>query len=501
MGPGELRIFLFLYFQRTQSLLSLAWNSCAASRTSKPVLSLVTPGRQLAFAPFSKNNRNIDDRISSSFESRWLRVPWRRSLWGIKARDPSPEEPPNLEPYDAAGAHPQEYIDEDSEEDDQEKLSLLLEEPFGRITSTIRETDNVFIYPSFAFKKVCKRTGKVRWASRIHGRAIDSSKRHRRRRVGMSSAARTLGCHPSNEAERAMYRKRMDLFTHRAARQRWVGIDMGLGVWWTLTQSNGHFITDLQISEEGLPENIPDHGPPITREVSTLPLEDGRSWDTHMFFIPASGISIISDIDDTIKLTEVKNSKKMLCNTFLYEFAAVDGMSQLYKYFEQRGAAFHYVSNSPWQLQPELEAFLKKAGFPDGTYHLKHLKFQFNKPITFLKNRLLRSKPDNKTNHKHSTIMSLLQAFPERQFILVGDSGEKDPKIYADIAQKFPRQINRVYIRRVNGDNREGKHWEKVFAGLGSEKWQVFDSLSSIMEDAKGAFSEDLRHQAHHKAI
>jgi hypothetical protein len=39
---------------------------------------------------------------------------------------------------------------------------------------------------------------------------------------------------------------------------------------------------------------------------------------------------------------------------------------------------------------------------------------------------------------------------PQRQFILVGDSGEKDPEMYAKIAAKHPRQIVRICIRQVD---------------------------------------------------
>eukprot|EP00466_Bigelowiella_natans_P002525 jgi/Bigna1/65663/fgenesh1_kg.122_\ len=250
-----------------------------------------------------------------------------------------------------------------------------------------------------------------------------------------------------------MYQRRMAMFTLKAARRRWVGFDlMGLGVWAT-SGPNGHFLTDLQVSDDKLPLDIPEHGRPVSLTYTTLPTEDGRTWSSQVFFVPPQGISVISDIDDTIKLTEVKDRRKMLSNTFLYDFVAVDGMNELYSLLKDKGAAFHYVSNSPWQLQPDLQDFLNQANFPQGSFHLKHLRFRLNKPITFLKNRLgLRPKqqPEKHTtaapavpspagaavsserrggghNHKYDTVYSLLQTFPERKFILVGDSGEKDP--------------------------------------------------------------------------
>ena len=45
-----------------------------------------------------------------------------------------------------------------------------------------------------------------------------------------------------------------------------------------------------------------------------------------MLFVPPKGVSVISDIDDTIKVTEVLDRRRMLYNTFLREFKDVTGM-------------------------------------------------------------------------------------------------------------------------------------------------------------------------------
>lgn len=94
-----------------------------------------------------------------------------------------------------------------------------------------------------------------------------------------------------------------------------------------------------------------------------------------LLLIPPTGLSIISDIDDTVKLSDVLNKRELLRNTFLREFVPVDGMAALYQHWEQQhDAVFHYVSASPWQLQPELEAFLRSSGFPLATFHLKSVR-------------------------------------------------------------------------------------------------------------------------------
>jgi len=71
-------------------------------------------------------------------------------------------------------------------------------------------------------------------------------------------------------------------------------------------------------------------------------------------------------------------------------------------------------------------------------------------------------------------IEKILQAYPKRSFILIGDSGEEDAEVYAKIAAKYPEQIERVLIRQVNGDTIKSDIYERIFADISKDKWQVF---------------------------
>lgn len=131
--------------------------------------------------------------------------------------------------------------------------------------------------------------------------------------------------------------------------------------------------------------------------------------------IDPTGISIISDIDDTIKETNVTaGAKIILRNTFLKQMQEVKGMADVYKRWWDEGAAVHYVSNSPWQLIPTLLRFFHDHNFPQGSAHLR------------LHGSVIKSYFMQPGEHKRSSIRQILKDFPERQFILVGDSGEID---------------------------------------------------------------------------
>lgn len=131
--------------------------------------------------------------------------------------------------------------------------------------------------------------------------------------------------------------------------------------------------------------------------------------------IDPEGVSIISDIDDTIKETNVTaGARIILRNTFLKDMKEVEGMASVYKGWCDRGAAIHYVSNSPWQLIPSLLEFFKAFKFPAGSAHLR------------LHDNVLKTYFMAPGENKRRSIREILTDFPDRKFILVGDSGEID---------------------------------------------------------------------------
>jgi phosphatidate phosphatase APP1 len=173
---------------------------------------------------------------------------------------------------------------------------------------------------------------------------------------------------------------------------------------------------------------------------------------------------VISDIDDTIKVSVVRDRVEMLRNTFLRPFRAVNGMSALYARWAANGAVFHYVSSSPWQLYAPLERFMDEAGFPAGGIHLRWL----------LKRGEKYDLTASSMTHKLTTIAALLALHPRRSFVLVGDSGEKDPEIYGEIARKNPGRITRILIRKAPLADESAARYEAAFAGLPATLWQVF---------------------------
>lgn len=160
---------------------------------------------------------------------------------------------------------------------------------------------------------------------------------------------------------------------------------------------------------------------------------------TNLSYIKQGGWGLISDIDDTIKHTGVTGDKRsMFRNVFVHDFERwrIDGMPTWYHTLnEKHNFDFFYVSNSPLQLFPVLSDFVLD-NYPIGPIFLKQYTGNF-----------LTSLMTSSANRKLGKIRSILEDFPDKSFVLVGDSGEQDLEAYVELATEFPKQIKAIFIR------------------------------------------------------
>lgn len=208
-------------------------------------------------------------------------------------------------------------------------------------------------------------------------------------------------------------------------------------------------------------------------KVSTLPSSaNPSSWHSSAQLIPATGVSVISDLDDTIKITNVLDRKEMLRNTLVRPFQAAPGMVELYRTWKQakgESIAFHLVSAGPCQLQALLEEFLGGAGFPRFSFHCRSV------PISLGSLNEISGDP---VAFKTPVITDILSRWPQRKFVLVGDSGEKDPEIYADIQRRFPLQVAWVFIRNVTNEAADDARFKALYPD--QTKFRLFTEPASL---------------------
>ena len=171
----------------------------------------------------------------------------------------------------------------------------------------------------------------------------------------------------------------------------------------------------------------------------------------------SAGVSVISDIDDTIKRSNISGgAREIFRNTFIRDLPTltVDGVKEWYNRMHSMGVGIHYCSNSPWQLFPVLAAFFKISGLPPGSVHLKAY------------NGMLQGIFEPVAERKKPTLERILSDFPERKFILVGDSGEADLEVYTELAVAHPKRILAIFIRDVTTPEQPGFFDSSVGSGL-----------------------------------
>lgn len=215
---------------------------------------------------------------------------------------------------------------------------------------------------------------------------------------------------------------------------------------------NGIIEGDIRISKERM-EQITANSGNENNWLSIRAVNDYQDATGRVQLIPKQGLSVISDIDDTIKITEIPAGAQIVVrNTFFKEFTPATEIAELYETFGD--AAFHYVSGSPWQLYRPLAefAFSEEAGFPEGTLHMKSVTKNFLSISTWRDLRELALNEDYTYDQKIEQISKIVEHFPERRFILSGDSGERDPEVFNRIREMYPDQVEEIFIRDVVND-------------------------------------------------
>jgi len=78
------------------------------------------------------------------------------------------------------------------------------------------------------------------------------------------------------------------------------------------------------------------------------------------------------------------------------------------------------------------------------------------------------------TETKPQQIEPILQRYPQREFILIGDNGEQDPEVYGDIARRYPDQIKQIMIRNVDKSDPSDARYGLAFENLEKSLWYLF---------------------------
>ncbi len=189
---------------------------------------------------------------------------------------------------------------------------------------------------------------------------------------------------------------------------------------------------ELALTVTAVPHPRPGESLPTVRVTALVPGTDAR-------------FGVISDVDDTVLQSSALNWFKLARNTFLrgaHGRQSFKGVPGFYRALQQGlhadGNPIYYLSSSPWNLYDLITHFFSLQGLPEGPLFLQDIGLGRDQFIT-----------REHSDHKLAHIREILDMHPHLPFVLIGDSGQHDPEIYAHAVLDHPGRILAIYIRDV----------------------------------------------------
>lgn len=144
----------------------------------------------------------------------------------------------------------------------------------------------------------------------------------------------------------------------------------------------------------------------------------------------ANALIIISDLDDTIKVTNTRDLKAATYNA-LFSSKAFAGMPELMLEMTSYTSGLYYVSASPKLLSSRIQRFFRKNDLKVAGFYTRSL-----------------SDLGDKEKFKINSISDIMDR-TEEDVILLGDDSELDEKVYKLIEETYPNRVQNIYIHNV----------------------------------------------------
>ena len=190
------------------------------------------------------------------------------------------------------------------------------------------------------------------------------------------------------------------------------------------------------------------------------------------YLVPSTGLSIISDIDDILRVTEIYQPKQGLLNSFARPFVPWKNMPDIYANWSRSipDFHFHYLTTTPEQVTRNYMDFIYKT-YPGGSFDTRPLNFSDVSATLAIRKFLLEK---------------IFATFPQRKFILVADTSNSDVMSdYPGMLQEHPDQVQCIFLRNTTSTDPGDKfpYDTKGFKGLDENKYMFFrvpDDLSHL---------------------
>lgn len=201
----------------------------------------------------------------------------------------------------------------------------------------------------------------------------------------------------------------------------------------TPTTDEGDFDSFVQIKEDGLAAGN------STNEIQRLNVytEGDINGNATAYLVPPTGLTVISDIDDILRVTKIYEPKQGLLNTFARPFTPWLNMPDIYANWSRSipNVHFHYLTTTPEQVTRNYMDFIYKT-YPGGSFDDRPLNFSDVSATLSIRKFLLDK---------------IFLTYPQRKFILVADTSNSDiMKDYPAMANEYPNQVQCIFLRNTS---------------------------------------------------
>ncbi|EXJ94746.1 hypothetical protein A1O1_03143 [Capronia coronata CBS 617.96] len=190
------------------------------------------------------------------------------------------------------------------------------------------------------------------------------------------------------------------------------------------------------------------------------------------YLVSGEGLTIISDIDDILRVTKIYQPKEGLLNSFARPFTPWMNMPDIYRNWSTSlpNMHFHYLTTTPEQITRNYMQFIYDT-YPGGSFDTRPLNFSDVSATLSIRKWLLDR---------------VFQTFPHRKFILIADTSNSDVmRDYPEMATQYPGQVQCIFLRNTSATDSGDKfpYNTEGFKNLNQQSYMFFkvpDDLTGL---------------------
>jgi len=161
------------------------------------------------------------------------------------------------------------------------------------------------------------------------------------------------------------------------------------------------------------------------------------SGNASAYLVPTAGLTIISDIDDILRITKIWAPSEGILNSFARPYTPWMNMPDIYANWSRSipDFHFHYLTTTPEQITANYMDFIYKT-YPLGSFDTRPLNFSDVSATLSIRKFLLQK---------------IFETYPKRKFVLIADTSNSDVMSdYPEMVTDFPGQVQCIFLRNTS---------------------------------------------------